>query len=88
MKAKAKTFKGIDYVQLSELPLEQRQILSNTINRKIIIKILVSGKILNDCIQFKDYISWYENIYKLQKIDSVYQTVAIGSMAEAIEEKQ
>ena len=79
MKANAKIFKGIEYVQISELPLTQREILSNSINKNIIIKILVGGKILNDCIQFKDYVAWYENIYKPQKPVETFQEAIMGS---------
>jgi hypothetical protein len=66
MMVQSKVYKGIEFVQLSELPQEQREMLSNTLNRSLVIKILVSGKILNDCIQFRDYITWYEGIYKVQ----------------------
>jgi hypothetical protein len=66
MMVKSKVYKGIEFVQLSELPQEQREMLSSTLNRSLVIKILVSGKILNDCIQFRDYITWYEGIYKVQ----------------------
>ena len=64
MKVKSKIFKGIEYVQLSELPKEQQDILSKTLNKHLVIKILVNDKVLKDCIQFKDYILWYENVFK------------------------
>lgn len=67
MMVKSKVYKGIEFIQLSELPQEQREMLSSTLNRSLVIKILVSGKILNDCIQFRDYITWYEGIYKVQR---------------------
>jgi hypothetical protein len=66
MMVKSKVYKGIEYIQLGELPLEQREMLSNTLNKSLFIKILVSGKILSDCIQFRDYLTWYEGIYKMQ----------------------
>lgn len=64
MKVKSKIFKGIEYVQLSELPNEQRESFIKTVNNDLIIKILISGKVLTDCIQFKDYVSWFDNVYK------------------------
>lgn len=64
MKVKSKVFKGIEYVQLSELPNEQREIFLKTVNNDLVIKILIAGKVLSDCVQFKDYISWFDNIYK------------------------
>jgi hypothetical protein len=66
MMVKSKVYKGIEYIQLSELPNEQREMLSNTLNKSLVIKILVSGKVLNDCIQFRDYLTWYEGIFKMQ----------------------
>lgn len=64
MTRKPKTYKGIEYVQLSELPEDERVLLSQTFNREFIIKIQVNGKIVNDCIQFKDYSMWYEQQFK------------------------
>ena len=65
MKVQSKVFKGIEYVQLSELPIEQVRVLTKTLNNDLIIKILIAGKVHNDCIQFKDYVSWFDNVYKL-----------------------
>lgn len=67
----ARNFKGIEFVQLSELPNEQQDILINTLNRDLVIKILVNEKVLNDCLQYKDYILWYENVFKVQHIPTV-----------------
>ena len=63
MKVKSKTFKGIEYVRLSELPLEQQEMMAKSLNNDLFIKILVGEKIQHDCIQFKDYSIWYENIF-------------------------
>ena len=65
MKVKSKIFKGIEYIQIAELPPEQQELLAKTLNKSIIIKILINGKVVRDCIQFKDYQTWYENIFKL-----------------------
>jgi hypothetical protein len=64
MKADAKLFKGIEYVQLSELPQNQREILTQTINQELFIKLLVDGKIVSGCIQYKDYSKWYVEQYQ------------------------
>ena len=68
MKVKSKIFKGIEYVQLSELPKEQVNLLMQTLNNDLIIKILIAGKVQHDCIQFKDYVSWFDNVYKSSTI--------------------
>lgn len=59
MKVDSKTFKGIEYVQVSELPQAQREILSQTINPELYIKLLIDGKIISGCLQYKDYSKWY-----------------------------
>ena len=64
MKITSSVYKGIQYVQISTLPAEQRERLLLTINTDLFIKILVDGKILSNCLQFKDYERWFENVYK------------------------
>lgn len=64
MKVDAKIFKGIEYVQVSELPQSQREILSQTINPELFIKLLVDGSIVGGCLQYKDYSNWYQSYYQ------------------------
>jgi hypothetical protein len=64
MKVSSSIYKGIQYVQVSTLPSEQRDRLLVTIDAELFIKILVDGKLLGNCLQFKDYESWFENVYK------------------------
>lgn len=64
MKADSKIFKGIEYVQVSELPQAQREILTQTINPDLFIKILVEGKVVSGCLQYKDYNAWYHEQYQ------------------------
>ena len=71
MKVNSKIFKGIEFVQLNQLPPEQREALLKTINHKIFIKILIDGKIVGQCLQYKDYEIWFENIYKTDRAPQV-----------------
>lgn len=64
MKVNSTIFKGIEYVQLNQLPEEQRERILETINRNLIIKIMIDGKIVGNCLQFKDYEVWYENVFQ------------------------
>lgn len=64
MKAAAKVFKGIEYVQVNQLPEDQRENFVQSINDSLFIKILIDGKVISDCVQFKDYEMWYDGIYK------------------------
>jgi hypothetical protein len=64
MKADSKIFKGIEYVQVSELPPAQRDELSQSINRELYIKLLIDGKVIGGCLQYKDYTRWYTEFYQ------------------------
>jgi hypothetical protein len=66
MKVSSTLYKGIEYVHVSSLPAEQQELLFQTINRDLLIKILVDGKLVGNCLQFKDYEVWFDNIYKPQ----------------------
>ena len=59
----ARFYKGIEFVRISELPLAQKKLLANTLNREIFITIKMNGETLRDCLQLKDYLSWYEAVY-------------------------
>lgn len=62
MKADRKIFKGIEYVQLQELPPAQQDKLAS--RHDLFIKIMIDGKVVGQCIQYKDYQFWYENVFK------------------------
>lgn len=68
MKVDSKIFKGIEYVQLSELPQIQQDLLLQTIDHNLFIKILIDGKVLNQCLQYKHYDHWFENVYKGKEV--------------------
>ena len=63
MKINSENFKGIEYIQLNELPDDQRQKILESLNRNFLIKILIDGKIVSNCLQYKDYSFWYDNIF-------------------------
>ncbi|HYF67074.1 MAG TPA: hypothetical protein VD884_03010 [Ohtaekwangia sp.] len=65
MKANAKIYKGIEYIQLSDLPLVQQEKLLQS-SQSFFIKIMIDKKIISKCIQYKDYVSWFESEYKQQ----------------------
>lgn len=60
-------YKGIKFVRISSLPLEQKNKIWNSINPQAIIKILKGDMLLNDCIQYKHYETWHKNIYTAAK---------------------
>jgi hypothetical protein len=75
----SKVYKGIEYVQLNELPLAQREKISETMNADLFIKIMIDGKIVSECLQFKDYSFWYNSVFK-PKAEPVQETVAVASV--------
>jgi hypothetical protein len=64
MTISSENYKGIEYVRISSLPLDQKKHLYESFNRKLIINILKGDSLMNDCLQYQHYITWYENIYK------------------------
>lgn len=66
MKVNSTIYKGIEYVQVNSLPADQKEKLLQTINQDLFIKILVDEKLIGNCLLFKDYEIWFENVYKGQ----------------------
>lgn len=66
MKVNSTIYKGIEYVQVNALPPDQKDKLLQTINHDLFIKILVDEKLIGNCLLFKDYEIWFENIFKPQ----------------------
>lgn len=59
----AETYKGIDFVRISNLPEEQKNQITQTIDRTKIIKILRGKELLPDCIQVNDYANWMKETF-------------------------
>jgi hypothetical protein len=83
MKVDAKIFKGIEYIVVTDLPVTQRERLISTINHDLFIKIMIDGKIIGQCLQYKDYSNWYERAAQVQ----VHAAVAEAKSTERIELK-
>lgn len=71
MKVNSTIYKGIEYVQVSVLPADQQEKIQQTINRDLLIKIIVDGKLVGNCLQFKDYELWFDNVYKATQTNQV-----------------
>lgn len=63
MLAKAKIFRGIEFINVSELPGDQQLLLQHSRDPER-IKILMDGKILSNCIQYHEYCQWYSAVFK------------------------
>jgi hypothetical protein len=68
MRTPAENYKGIEFVRISTLPEDQKQLIWTSLKRDKIIKILKSDCLLNDCIQVRDYEAWYLENYKTEVI--------------------
>jgi hypothetical protein len=66
MKVNSTIYKGIEFIQANALPPDQKEKLLQTINHDLFIKILVDEKLIGNCLLFKDYEIWFENIYEPQ----------------------
>lgn len=76
----SKSYKGIEYIQLTELPQTQRESIMETINNDLLIKIMIDGKIIRDCLQYKDYSIWYNSVYRPKAAEAV--TIAAPAAVE------
>lgn len=55
-------YKGISFVRISMLPTEQRIKIRESFSRELIVKILRDNTLINDCIVYDDYVSWFRLI--------------------------
>jgi hypothetical protein len=63
MKGCVHHYKGIEFVCIGELSPAQQTLLSqSSVPERI--KILVDGKMMPDCILYKDYENWYTTVFK------------------------
>ena len=64
MKVNSKVYKGIEYIQLTDLPKEQQDLIVQYRSEDFFIKILVENNVVNNCIQYRDYDAWFETVYR------------------------
>jgi len=82
---KSTIYKGIEFVTVSSLSKEERELFQKTFKRSLLIKIMIDDKIVHDCVQYKDYILWHA-IY-IEQNASVKQMISDGSL-ESLEVPQ
>lgn len=59
----AETYKGIEFVRISNLPEDQKNQITQTIDHSKIIKILRGKELLPDCVQVNDYATWMRDSF-------------------------
>jgi hypothetical protein len=70
MKVSSKIYKGIEYVQLSELPKDQKEKILEMFDEESFIKIMMDKTIIRKCLQYKDYEMWFDNYYRSAHLPS------------------
>lgn len=82
MKADATFYKGIEFVSVNSLPAEQQVLLQHAKEPRR-IKILADGKILSNCIEYKNYTRWYSSVYQksVVKTEDVSQPGIVAIIA-------
>jgi hypothetical protein len=68
MRTVAENYKGIEFVRISSLPENQKNLFWRSFDKNKIIKILKSDSLLNDCIQYHDYTEWLAKNFKQETI--------------------
>jgi hypothetical protein len=67
-KMNPEVYRGISFVRLSSLPIDQNRIISKTKIRKINIQ--TESSVLTDCVQYLDYEKWFDSMRTSQNLTS------------------
>ena len=64
MKVKPTLYRGIEFVKINDLPEDQQLILKSTPNGMEFVKILIYGRVSEQCILYSSYSNWYSSVFK------------------------
>jgi hypothetical protein len=64
MRVDHEVYKGIEFVRISNLPAEQREKIKASLPKEKIIKILKDEMVISDCVQYSDYLRWFNEFDK------------------------
>jgi hypothetical protein len=64
MKVSSRVYKGIYYVEFTDLPSVQQERFKQSNFDSLFIKILIDKRIVGKCIQYKDYENWFDTVYR------------------------
>jgi|GEM_PF-2844357 len=56
-------YRGIEFVHIDNLPKDQRTQLDDWLPITKFIKIKIAENVLDHCVNYTDYLFWYENYY-------------------------
>ena len=62
IKLSKKTYRCIEYINLSSLSSDQQKSLKQSLSNRTLIKILQGDIVINDCVLYAAYENWYNSI--------------------------
>jgi hypothetical protein len=71
MKTARRVYRGIEYVRIDELPPDQRRLLMLSPLVPERIKILVDGKVFDQCLLYNSYTEWFNRVYQATQVSSL-----------------
>lgn len=71
-KIKPKHYRGIEYIQITDLPATQIKPFLEWIPSSEIIKIITENKLLTQCVQYRNYTEWFEKNYPAELVKTSY----------------
>jgi hypothetical protein len=74
-------YKGISFVRISMLPAEQRAKIRESFGRELIVKILRDNALINDCIVYDDYVSWFRLHKAARKLEEASAPESVSVLA-------
>jgi hypothetical protein len=63
-------YRGIEYVRIDELPPDQRRLLMLSPLVPERIKILIDGKVYDQCLLYNSYMEWFNRVYQATQVSS------------------
>jgi hypothetical protein len=60
---KSTIYKGIEFVRVSQLTKQELEVFNKNFNHETLIKIMIDEEVVSDCIQYKDYVLWYNSSF-------------------------
>lgn len=84
MRVESENYKGIEYVRVSNLPADQKAKIKTSLPKDKVIKILRDGSLIEDCIQYIDYLAWFEAHHQGVMITSSRTQPASGAFKFSI----
>ncbi len=67
MKVASQSYRGIDFVCISDLPPAQQEALLKSPQTPERIKILINGKVVDQCLYYKDYEYWFNRVFSRER---------------------